>query len=238
MLAHLSDLHFGSIEQATLEPLRSRLAALRPDLVVVSGDLTQRARGRQFREARAFLDSLPRPRLVVPGNHDVPLYNVLARFLAPLRGYRRNIAAEEEPAYVDDEIAVLGVNTARSLVFKGGRVSERQLARVAREFRNPHRVRIVVSHHACEQLQRPPVDVLMSGHLHDSRTSSRGTVLVQAGTATSTRRRDEANSFNVLRVDGDRVEVEEQVFNGVAFVGAGCSTFVRKGHRWVGNGHQ
>ena len=84
VVAHLSDLHFGRIDPAALEPLRRRVIELTPDLVVISGDLTQRARAQQFREARAFLDSLPGPQIVVPGNHDVPLYNVLARFLRPL----------------------------------------------------------------------------------------------------------------------------------------------------------
>src|ERR1051325_5294938 len=129
-LAHLSDLHFGRVEPAVLEALRRRLRALAPDVVAVSGDLTQRARARQFREARAFLDSLPRPQVVVPGNHDVPLYNVFARFVAPLAGYRRVIGEDVEPGFVDDEIAVLGINTARSFVLKGGRVSESQLARL------------------------------------------------------------------------------------------------------------
>ncbi len=87
----------------------------------MSGDLTQRARGGQFEEARAFLDRLPARRAGrVPGNHDVPLYRVWERFLSPLGKYRRYIDADLEPAFVDEEIAVLGVNTARSLTFKGG----------------------------------------------------------------------------------------------------------------------
>ena len=128
-LAHLSDLHFGRIGRGVLDALHRRLWQVKPDLVVVSGDLTQRARARQFRAARAFLDTLPTPQLVVPGNHDVPLYNVFARFLAPLAGYRRFVADEVDPSFVDDEIAVVGINTARSFTWKGGGVSEAQLAR-------------------------------------------------------------------------------------------------------------
>src|SRR5436190_8754647 len=90
-IAHLSDLHFGRVAPETLSPLRDAVASLRPDLVAVSGDLTQRARKRQFQQARDFLDSLPGPQVVVPGNHDVPLYNVLARWLWPLENYRRHI---------------------------------------------------------------------------------------------------------------------------------------------------
>ena len=88
-IAHLSDLHFGRLDEAVLDPLRQALEALRPDLVVVSGDLTQRARKGQFEDAKAYLESLPQPQLVVPGNHDVPLYNVVKRFIAPLANYRK-----------------------------------------------------------------------------------------------------------------------------------------------------
>ena len=84
VLVHLSDLHFGRIDRALLSPLARRVLALRPDLVVVSGDLTQRAKSAEFRDARRFLDTLPAPLLVVPGNHDIPYYNVFQRFFQPL----------------------------------------------------------------------------------------------------------------------------------------------------------
>jgi 3',5'-cyclic AMP phosphodiesterase CpdA len=84
-LIHLSDLHFGRTDPEIIEPLVAQVHELKPDLVVVSGDLTQRARSSQFKEARAFLNMLPQPQLVVPGNHDVPLFNVAARLLQPLR---------------------------------------------------------------------------------------------------------------------------------------------------------
>jgi predicted MPP superfamily phosphohydrolase len=245
VLAHLSDLHFGRVERAALEPLRRRLAELAPHLVVVSGDLTQRARARQFREARAFLDSLPRPQVVVPGNHDVPLYNVLARFLSPLGGFRRFIAREVEPRFVDDEIAVLGVNTARSFVFKGGRVSEAQIARVSRELcaLNGGVTKMVVTHHpymALEPLARCGVDVLMAGHLHDAHVVERGpglaALMVQAGTATSSRTREEPNSFNLLRVDRGRIQVEQHVLNGAGFVRASAESYERRDGAWIRSG--
>ena len=87
-IVHLSDLHFGRVDPHLLDPLASALQALKPDLVVVSGDLTQRARKTQFAQARAFLDRLPRPQVVVPGNHDIPLYNVFKRFFVPLANFR------------------------------------------------------------------------------------------------------------------------------------------------------
>jgi len=244
-VAHLSDLHFGRLEPAALEPLRRRLAELAPDLVVVSGDLTQRARARQFREARAFLDSLPRPQIVVPGNHDVPLYNVLARFLRPLAGYRKAMGGDLEPSYVDDEIAVLGLNTARSFVFKGGRVSEAQLARVEDTLcrQREEVVKILVTHHpfmALERLARCGVDLFVAGHLHAAsigdtahRVAGRSALLVQAGTATSSRTREEPNSFNLLRISRRRVEVRQYALRRGSFVPAALDAFERGAGGWA-----
>jgi len=99
-IVHLSDLHFGRINAAVIGPLVSTINNIKPDVVAVSGDLTQRARSHQFKEARAFLDQLPRPQIVVPGNHDVPLHNLFARFLDPLRKYRRYIANDLTPSYM------------------------------------------------------------------------------------------------------------------------------------------
>jgi predicted MPP superfamily phosphohydrolase len=235
LLAHLSDLHFGRVEREVLELLLRRVCELRPHLVVISGDLTQRARARQFREARAFLDRLPRPQLVVPGNHDVPLYNVLARFLRPFGGYRRFIAEDLEPGFDDEEIAVLGINTARSFVFKGGRVSEAQLERVGQRFRDLDRVRIMVSHHPLTALERLDgcVDLFLAGHLHAARrTMGKSALLVQAGTATSSRTRAEPNSFNLLRIAPRRIEVEQYELRGGAFVPSSTEMFRRENGHW------
>lgn len=244
-IAHLSDLHFGRVNARLLEPLRRRLAELAPHVVVVSGDLTQRARPAEFRQARAFLDSLPQPQVVVPGNHDVPLYDVIQRFVRPLGSYRRFIEENLEPQYVDDELAVLGINTARSLAFKGGRINVEQVARLrARMGVLPGGVtKIVVTHHpfdadesrrghvgqivgraamAMRTLAECGADVLLSGHLHATHTESTAerykiagfsALVVQAGTATSTRGRGEHNSFNALRVEPRHIRVDEYVWD-------------------------
>jgi predicted MPP superfamily phosphohydrolase len=241
-LAHLSDLHFDGVDPAVLEALRRRLNALAPDVVVISGDLTQRARARQFREARAFLDGLPKPQVVVPGNHDVPLYNLCARFLAPLAGYRRLIGEDVEPGFVDEEIAVLGINTARSLVFKGGRVSDAQIRRVCGALGRlgSARTRIVVSHHrfmAIEQLVRCGVDVFISGHHHATRmghadVAQPGALIVEAGTATSRRTRLEPNGFNLLRIEPRRIEVEHYALHGGNFMRVAAEAFRRGAGGW------
>jgi 3',5'-cyclic AMP phosphodiesterase CpdA len=237
-IVHLSDIHFGRVNPLVISPLIETIEKINPDLVAVSGDLTQRARSHQFKEARAFLDSLPEPQIVVPGNHDVPLHNVFARFLQPLRKYRRHITSDLRPFYHDEEIAVLGVNTSRSLTLKGGRINEEQVAWMRERFFASHAeaVKVVVTHHpfdlpeghgerklvgrarmAMEHLASCGADLFLAGHLHVSHTTHSATrykikghsaLVVQAGTATSTRGRGEANSFNVIRVDRPHIAVE------------------------------
>jgi len=237
-LVHLSDVHFGRIDETVLATIVPLIQHLAPDLVVVSGDLTQRAKPDQFRAARHFLDALPRPQIVVPGNHDIPLYNLFQRFLQPLTKYRRFIGSELEPFYADDEMAVAGINTARSLTFKNGRVNEAQLRRLHERLAplDDRINKIIVTHHpfdlpegfeedqlvgrskqAMEIFRRVGADTLLSGHLHTSRVSETArrypmdgfnALVVQAGTATSTRSRGETNSFNRLRIDGDIIDIE------------------------------
>ena len=237
ILVHLSDIHFGRIDETVAAAIVPLIHSLTPDVVVVSGDLTQRAKPHEFRAAREFLDRLPKPQIVVPGNHDVPLYNVFQRFFSPLTKYRKFISADLEPFHADDEIAVAGINTARSLTFKDGRINREQMQRLHERMAPLHErmTKFVVTHHpfdlpegfkekhlvnraeeAMGVFLRAGADVLLAGHLHTTHISStatrypvdgRAALVVQAGTATSTRSRGETNSFNLIRSDGDRLEV-------------------------------
>ncbi|HYE35889.1 metallophosphoesterase family protein [Methylocaldum sp.] len=238
LIVHLSDLHFGRVDHSLVDPLIEAVWEVRPDLVAVSGDLTQRARTAQFIEARRFLDALPKPQIVVPGNHDVPLYNPLARFFLPLVKYRRYISENVEPFYGDDQIAVVGVNTARSLTIKNGRVNQRQLGCIRERLRDYSDAvtKIVVTHHpfdlpegyregslvgrariAMEALASCGIDMFLAGHLHVSHSGHTGeryriagykALVISAGTALSVRRRKENNAFNVLRIDHPKVGLE------------------------------
>lgn len=237
-LLHLSDLHFGRVDARLLDPLCAFARELAPDLVVVSGDLTQRARTGQFEQARHFLDTLPKPQIVVPGNHDVPLHNVISRFVRPLEKFRRIITEDVMPMHVDEEIGVIGIDTSRSLTFKGGRINQRQIASALAAFESMPAglVKIVVSHHpfdlpdahrtrdlvgraplAMKAFARSGVDLLLAGHLHTSQVGNSAArypaenyaaLVVQAGTATSTRARGESNSFNVIRIASSRIVIE------------------------------
>ncbi|HEY6050481.1 MAG TPA: metallophosphoesterase [Thermoanaerobaculia bacterium] len=236
-ILHLSDLHFGRVDPRTLDPLVSAALEMRPDVVAISGDLTQRARRGQFRQARAFLDRLPGRPIVVPGNHDVPLYNVAARFFASLSNYRRYISDDTEPLYSDEEIAVAGINTAHSKTFKSGRITRAQIERLRERLCAfpPQVTRLVVTHHPIDLPETYPdrelvrraretmealvgcdADVLLAGHLHSPHASGsterhrlkgHAALIVQAGTATSTRGRGAPNSFNVIRVNRPRIDV-------------------------------
>ena len=241
-IVHLSDLHFGRVNPALLDPLIRVVKEVGPDLVAISGDLTQRARSHQFQEARSFLDALPKPQIVVPGNHDVPLHNVFARFFQPLTKYKRYITDDLQPIYQDDEVVAIGVNTARSLVFKGGRINESQVSRLREKFCSfgTDVVKVVVTHHpfdlpeghnasdlvgrakmAMTGLAACGADLFLAGHLHISHTGhtkrynihGHSALVVQAGTATSTRERGEANSFNRLRIAFPMITVEKFAWN-------------------------
>src|SRR4051812_5508763 len=149
-IAHLSDLHFGRIDQRLIEPLIQTVTSVTPDVVAVSGDLTQRARRGQFLEARRFLDRLPFPLLVVPGNHDVPLFNLAARLFRPYHAYQRYIQQDLAPVYEADGMVMVGLNSARRLPFSGaGRLNEAQVTRAAARLQSAAdaAVRIVVTHH-------------------------------------------------------------------------------------------
>jgi 3',5'-cyclic AMP phosphodiesterase CpdA len=156
-IVHISDLHFGTEVPDVAEALVADVEARAPTLVIVSGDLTQRARRKQFEAARNFLARLPMPQLVVPGNHDVPLYDVARRFISPLKRYCHFISQELDPTFSDDEIIVVGLNTARSFTWKNGRISVDQIeALEGRLERGGLRVKIVVTHHP---FLPPPGDV-------------------------------------------------------------------------------
>jgi 3',5'-cyclic AMP phosphodiesterase CpdA len=264
-LVHLSDLHFGAHEDRMVSAVEQRVDELRPDLVVISGDFTQRARTEQFKDACEFLQRLQRSGhevLGVPGNHDVPLYDVLRRFLSPLARYRRFIDDNLCPFVELPGLAVLGVNTARSLTFKDGRINRQQVTFIRETFSrtSADAFRVLVTHHplfalkiadqtapaigrqelAIDAIEEAGVDMLLAGHNHhasshsasDLVTRAGGALVVQAGTATSTRVREQGQSFNSIDVVDGSVMITVNVWQGKAFAAQETQRYAWEEGHW------
>ena len=226
VLLQISDTHFGTEQPQVVEALVALARQQRPDVVVLSGDITQRARPAQFRAAKAFVDRLGAPVLAIPGNHDIALFDLWARLTRPYARYAAALGPELEPVYSVEDLLVVGVNTTRAWRHKNGEVSARQIDRVAQWLTaaTPRQLRVVVVHQpvavTCEQdssnllrghsaatqaWSAAGADLVMGGHIHLPFTLAlqglaRPLWVVQAGTAVSSRTRPGVpNSVNVLR---------------------------------------
>lgn len=219
-IVQVSDPHFGTERPEVLRALHAAIVSLRPELVVLSGDVTQRARRSQFAAARRFVDGYAIPTLAVPGNHDVPLFNVFARVLDPFGNYRRAFGDDLEPVFENAGLLAIGVNTVRPSRHKNGEVSDAQVERVARRLRaaSAEQLRLVVTHQPVHVIRGKDVanllinreravaawaeagaDLVLGGHIHlpyvrplddGTRSLARPLWSVQAGTALSTRIRE------------------------------------------------
>ena len=237
-ILHISDIHFGpkfvpAVADGVLELVERR----KPDLVVISGDLTQRAKIHQFQDARAWVDRLPVPSIAVPGNHDVPAYRVHERLFAPYGVYQRHFDTDMEPVFEDDELLVVGVNTAFNWTVKDGRFTPAALARLDEVLgaAPPEKCKIVVAHHhltppprwdtqrvtgrareAVALFVRHGVHMVLSGHLHQTYIATseeyypRGAdpvLFVHSGTTTSSRGRGWEKGRNSC----NWIEIDESV---------------------------
>lgn len=270
-IAQISDLHFGAHEPAVVAHLHAALSAIRPDLIVVSGDLTQRARKEQFAGAAQFFDRLEAEGLrllIVPGNHDVPMHKPFQRLFWPLRRYTRFIARGRSAWYCDTELAVLGLASAHGLTVKDGRLTRVQVRSIGASFAAAPSgaARVLVTHHplvplpgeeegeiepalrgakdALRAVKAADVHLVLAGHHHShvvgiagpTLSIDPGVMVVQAGTATSWRRRRAPNSFNLIRLSPPgEVQVEEWISEGGAFSSpAPCRSFARSaGGGWA-----
>jgi 3',5'-cyclic AMP phosphodiesterase CpdA len=268
-IAHLSDVHFGRHDPEVVAAVETFLFARRPDLVVISGDFTQRARVAQYELAADFLRRLEGGGLevlAVPGNHDVPLYDVFRRFARPLNRYKRFIDDDLCPWFETDELAVLGINTARSFTIKDGSISLDQMQRIRECFINvaAGKTKILVTHHplfamplgdegeltkvvkrhtdALAAVADAGVEVLLAGHFHrtfaqsarDMVETAGAALVIQAGTATSTRLRgEELQSFNWLETGKGRIDLQVHRWDGRMFVPGRPTLFRFEGGNWI-----
>jgi 3',5'-cyclic AMP phosphodiesterase CpdA len=270
-IAHLSDVHFGAHDEKIVAAAEAWLLRNRPDLVVISGDFTQRARVEQFQLASAWLNKLRADGfsvLAVPGNHDVPLYDIARRFAAPLRRYKRYISNDLCPWFENEKLAVLGINTARSLTIKDGRINREQMDVIRERFAKvaPEKTRILVTHHplfampigeggelteavgrhrdAVKAVCAAGVHVALAGHFHRTYAEAArkmvqnagGALVIQAGTATSVRlRNDELQSFNWIEAHrNNEIELQVIAWDGARFNGGSHARYTFDGESWTG----
>lgn len=220
-LLQISDTHFGTERPQVMDAISQLCSEYQPDLVILSGDITQRARRAQFAAAREFTDRLNAPLLSVPGNHDLPLFNLFARVFSPYGNYRRFFGKNLEPEFETEQLLVIGVNSTRPRRHKNGELSDQQIARVAARLKQaaPQQLRIVVQHHPVRALEASDtanlmigrdkavpawvdagMDLVLGGHIHlpyvlplygQQGEGGRQAWTVQAGTAVSERVRGE-----------------------------------------------
>jgi 3',5'-cyclic AMP phosphodiesterase CpdA len=261
-IAHLSDLHFGTERKEIVEGLVKDLQTVQPDVIVISGDLTQRARTRQFKNAQVFLQRLEPPVVIVPGNHDIPLFDLFRRFLMPLTRYQKYITEDLSPVYLDDEILVYGVNSARSLTWKEGRISVEQMQEMHKALCEvPDSVfKIVVTHHpfipppedegirlvgrskkVLQIVAECGIDLLLAGHLHHGYSgdirpyypeTKNSIIVAQAGTAVSRRTRKKPNVYNLLTVDPLHMTITIREWNGHRFFKRGTTFYHKEREEW------
>lgn len=186
-------------------------------LAILTGDLTQRAKKAEFLAARDFITSLNSPLFLVPGNHDVPLYNLFLRFFSPYKKFLRYLGPFAQNYFENEDVAVFGMWTTDNFTIQSGKLHEKDLDELKEKFRTvpAHKIKIIACHHPIksdkklhEALSTNPHFILW-GHTHQSGVSKlENTLLLVSGTSTSTRTKTEANSFNYMTFNNDEVVIE------------------------------
>jgi 3',5'-cyclic AMP phosphodiesterase CpdA len=242
VLMHISDLHAGrAFHPRVADQLAREAHDLCPDLVIISGDLVQRADFMsQWEQIVQYLQRLPEPRLIIPGNHDVPLFHLFERFFRPFDRYRQYISPDLNPVFERPGLVVVGGNSAHGWTIDGGYVDPDQQREMERQFaRYPDDVcKIAVLHHGvvrppgCERrsivrnadevtqmLERSGVDVLLCGHHHvayvDVVGNARKFIVCQSGTSASRRIREGMrgkNAYNVLMIKDSTIHISQRVY--------------------------
>ena len=232
-ILHLSDLHFGRIDAHILDRLENYLSTQSFHLTILTGDLTQRARKEQFIAAKEFLGKLKCPMFIVPGNHDVPLYNLFLRFFSPYSKFKRFFGTQSPQFFEDDRLAVFGLWTVNPRKVEKGTVNISEILTLEEKFNAvpADKIKILAFHHplvtmksarvqdALARIKRLKPQILMWGHDHQSgadfwnEADGTGPILIAAGTSVSNRTRSETNSFNVIELSQNEIKVETISFD-------------------------
>lgn len=258
-ILHLSDLHFGRQRPELVDAVLALAHVQAPDLIAISGDLTQRARARELLAARAFLSRLPQPLLLVPGNHDMPGWQLWERFADPWRQWRTHLDAELEPVLETPGLLAIGVNTARPgglyRDWSRGRIDPDQVARVESLLRRRRDkpLRMLIAHHpllltsavahrgrmgngadALLRLHAAGLDLALGGHVHLGYAGVvDGVVIAQAATGTSDRLVGEPNGLNLIEADGSRLRIAHWHWQDDRFAPVAEARFERLAAGWT-----
>lgn len=240
-IVHISDLHFGLNHEHIAKQFLIDIKQLKPALFIISGDLTHRAEKSQFADLKLFLDALPAPILIVPGNHDIPLYHLIRRLFKPFKNYERYIGNYYSHHFNNETMAILGINSVNPLQVKDGKLSSKNLLKIKSYFEEQQgKLNVLFFHHnfdCIEGLHKPlkneqqflkylkdsAVHIVCTGHLHYAKLSfltkndGKPCLVLHAGSLLCTRTRDELNSYYVIDTDNQNCTVDWRVFNGEIF---------------------
>jgi 3',5'-cyclic AMP phosphodiesterase CpdA len=258
-IAHISDLHFGREVPEVIEGLLQSLQMIQPELVIISGDLTQRATTEEYEAAKRFLQKLPFPYFIIPGNHDLSATNLPERFFHPWQKWQQYVTPNLEPVLQTDQYIVLGVNTARAagwyFDWSRGQISTQQIDFVSQTLKPlaQNKLRIVVAHHpfwlpeiaeyrdvvenrdeAINAFHQAGVDLVLSGHVHMAYTNIlQGVIICHAGTTFSNRLlANHPNSFNVIRGNREQLMIEFMDWQAPNFIKVAQQSFNYTHNNW------
>lgn len=257
-ILHISDLHFGRSVAVVVHALLRKISILQPDIVVISGDLTQRAKTSEFKQAAEFLNNLTTPYILVPGNHDLAAFRLVERLLYPWAKWRKYLSNDLEPTIRHTNYQIIGINTARRgglyLDWSRGRINQQQIERIQQFFNHSaqtlnllvahhpfwlptnqqHRGLIVGSNTAFQQLKDCGLDMILSGHVHlDYCRVVEGMIISHAGTTTSDRlATGYTNSFNLIEGDHLTLTISRYHWKETDFIYFTKQGFVKQDARW------
>ena len=235
-IIHISDLHFGIHLPKIIEAFYDDLELLQPEVIIISGDLTQRAKPEQYQQVSSFLQNLKAPFLVVPGNHDIPFDNLISRFIYPFKRYTTHVYSELEANYSNEKVNILGVNTASPRKIKDGILNKKTLTRIREHFSSSSaQLNILFFHHNLKYfsgmhqplkhaeeflnyLKESPIHMVCTGHLHYAnlelitKKTGDSCALLHAGSLSCPRTKDGKNSFYSITIEQLNCSIDWRVF--------------------------
>ena len=239
---HISDLHFGMHQEEIVNYFLSDIAEMTPDIILISGDITQRATDLQYEMFVSFLKKVKLPVLIVPGNHDIPLHNVFSRFFYPFAQYKRYVNPKLSVHFENNEVRILGVNSVNPYRIKDGTLSKEVLTKINRYFEPAFTgLNILFFHHNFDYLEgwhKPlenyqefltylkdsPINIVCTGHSHYAHVSiieknnSNPCILIHAGSLLCTRRKDGLNSYYMIETLENSCKIDWRVFKDNKFI--------------------